>query len=78
MNALTGIIDSNKINNDIRINEDLTLKESNIKSQKELLTPELENGKTKDNQILFLNKKTSHFKIDKEKKITLSFLFLKI
>ena len=71
MNALTGIIDSNKINNDIPINEDLILKESkesNIKSQKELLTPELENGKTKDNQILFLNKKTSHFKIDKEKK----------
>ena len=71
MNALTGIIGSNKIHNDIRINEDLILKESkesNIKSQKELLIPELENGKTKDNQILFLNKKTSHFKIDKEKK----------
>ena len=70
MNAFTGIIGSNKINNDIRINEDLILKESkesNIKSQKELLTPELENGKTKDNQILFLNKKTSHLKIDKEK-----------
>ena len=71
MNTFTGIIGSNKINNDIRINEDLILKESkesNIKSQKELLTPELENGNKKDNQILFLNKKTSHLKNDKEKK----------
>ena len=64
MNDDTGIISHNKIN---QKNEDLTLDESNKQLQKELLIPDSEKGKKEDNQISFLNKKTSRFKCSEEK-----------